>query len=141
MVQKWLKYAQNLFSRPKKGPKSGFRPRKNFRPDRSKNGQNMAKSWFLGLKWVQKVVLGLEIFFVQKWPKYDKKLFSRPKEDPKSGSRPKIFFCPNWSKNVRNMAKSCFLGLKRVPKVVLGPEKIFLPIGPKIAEIWPKVVY
>ena len=60
---------------------------------------------------------------------------------PKSGFRPRKNFRPNRSKNGQNMTKSCFLGLKRVPKVVLGPEKIFVPIGPKIAEIWPKVVF
>ena len=59
----------------------------------------------------------------------------------KSGFRPRKKIQPNRSKNGRNMAKSCFLGLKRVKKVVLGPAKIFIPIGPKMAEIWPKVVF
>ena len=43
----------------------------------------MTKSCFLGLKRVKKVVLGPEKDFGQigkKWPKYGKKLFSRPKE-------------------------------------------------------------
>ena len=39
------------------------------------------------------------------------------------------------------MAKSCFLGLKWVPKVVLGLEKIFIPIDPKMAKLGPKVVF
>ena len=59
----------------------------------------------------------------------------------KSGFRPRKIFQPNWSKIDQNTAKSCFLGLKWVPKVVLGPEKNFVPIGPKIAEISPKVVF
>ena len=90
----------------------------------------MAKSCFLGLKRVPKVVLGPEKNFVPIGPKMAEiwpKLFSRPKTSPKSGFRPRKNFRPNWSKNGRNMAKSCFLGLKRVQKVVFRPRKFFRP--------------
>ena len=43
----------------------------------------MAKSCFLGLKRVPKVVFSLEEIsakLIKKWPKYGKKLFSRPKK-------------------------------------------------------------
>ena len=90
------------------------------------------------------MVCGPQFFLaklVEKWPKYGKKLFSGPKKGPNSGFWPKKFFRPNWSKNGQNMAKSCFLGLKQVKKVVLGLGKIFVPIGPKMANTWPKVVF
>ena len=47
LVKKWPKYGEKLFSRPKKGPNSGFWPRKIFRPNCSKNGHGMAKDPFL----------------------------------------------------------------------------------------------
>ena len=115
-----------LFSGPKKGPNSGFWLAKFFRPNWSKNGQNMVKSWFLGLKRVQIVVFGQNFFLaklVKKWPKYGKKLFSRPKKGPNSGFWPKIFWL-NWSKNGRNMVNNCFRGLKRVQIV---RRKMFWP--------------
>ena len=65
LVKKWPIYDEKLFSGPKKGPNSGFWPKKFFRPNWSKNGQNMVKSCFLGLKRVQIVVFGQEIFFDQ----------------------------------------------------------------------------
>ena len=108
MVKKWPNYGKKLFSGPKKGPNSGFWPKIFFWPNWSKNGQNMAKSCFPGLKRVQIVVFG---------PKY---------------------FWPNWSKNGRNMVNNCFLGLKRVQIVVFGVEKCFGQIGQKMAKIWLK---
>jgi len=133
-----------LFSGPKKGPNSGFWLRKFFRPNLSKNGQNTVKSWFLGLKRVEIVVCGLQFFLaklVEKWPKYNKKLYSGPKKGPNSGFWPKKFFRPNWSKNGQNMAKSCFLGLKRVQIVVFGPEKFFGQIAQKMAKVWQKTLF
>ena len=65
------------FSRPKEGQKCGFWPQKNFQPNLSKNGQNLAKRLFLGSKRVKNVVFGPEKIFSQisqkmaeKWPKY-----------------------------------------------------------------------
>ena len=95
LVKKWPKYGEKLISGSKKGPNSGFWPKKKFRPNWSKNGQIMAKSCFLGLKRVQIVVFGQEIFFGkigQKWPKYGEKLFFRPKKGPNSGFWPRNFF-------------------------------------------------
>ena len=63
LVKKWPKYGKKLFSGPKKGPNSGFWPKKFF----------SAK-------------------LVKKWPKYGEKLFSRPKKGPNSGFWPKFFF-------------------------------------------------
>ena len=74
--------------------KSGFRPKKNFRPNWSKNGRNMAKSCFLGLKWVQKVVLGLEKIFVPIGPKMAKSCFLGLKWVPKVVLGPENFFVP-----------------------------------------------
>ena len=65
LVEKWPKYGKKLFSGPKKGPNSGFWPKIFFRPNWSKNGQNMVKSCFLGLKRVQIVVFGQNFFFDQ----------------------------------------------------------------------------
>ena len=122
------------------GPKSGFRPRKFFCPNRSKNGRKMAKSCFLGLKRIPKVVLGPKFFFVPIGPKMAEiwqKLISRPKEgqNVQRVILSKKFFFGQIGE------KFCFLGLKRVPKVVLGLEKNFVPIDPKMAEIGSKVVF
>jgi len=90
------------------------------------------------------VVCGLQFFLaklVEKWPKYNKKLYSGPKKGPNSGFWPKKFFRPNWSKNGQNMAKSCFLGLKRVQIVVFGPEKFFGQIAQKMAKVWQKTLF
>ena len=75
LVKNCLKNGQKFFSRPKKGPKSGFRPRKKYQPNWSKNGQNKAKRYFLGLKSVQKVVLGPEKFLDQISQKMAKSCF------------------------------------------------------------------
>ena len=64
LVKKWLKYGKKLFSRPKKGPNSGFWP-KIFWLNWSKNGRNMVNNCFLGLKRVQIVVFGVEKCFGQ----------------------------------------------------------------------------
>ena len=76
-VRKWPKFGQKTFSRPKEGQKCGFWPPKNFQPNLSKNGQNLAKRLFLGSKRVKNVVFGPEKIFSQisqkmaeKWPKY-----------------------------------------------------------------------
>ena len=91
LVKKCPKYSQKFFSWPKmgqKGQKSGFQAQKKFSTK-----------------------------LVKKCPKYGQKFFSRPKiglKGQKSGFRPRKNFQPNWSKNIRNKAKSCFLGLKWV---------------------------
>ena len=75
-VKKWPKFGQKTISRPKKVQKCGFWPRKNFQPNRSENGRNLAKRQFLGPKRVKNVVFGPEKIFSQisqkmaeKWPK------------------------------------------------------------------------
>ena len=73
---------------------------------------------------------------VKKWPKYGEKLISGSKKGPNSGFWPRKKFRPNWSKNGQIMAKSCFLGLKRVKIVVFGPKFFFGQIGQKMAKIW-----
>ena len=40
-VKKWPKFGQKTISRPKKGKKCGFSPKKNF----SQIGQKMAEKW------------------------------------------------------------------------------------------------
>ena len=65
LVKKWLKHGQKMFSRPKKGQKCGFWPRKNFQPNRSENSRNLVKRCFLGPKRVENVVFGPEKFFSQ----------------------------------------------------------------------------
>ena len=42
-VRKWPKYGQKLFTKPKIGPKCGFRPKNYFWLIWSKNDQKMAK--------------------------------------------------------------------------------------------------
>ena len=76
LVKKWPKHGQKMFSRPKKGRKCGFWPPKNFQPNWSENGQNLAKRQFPGPKRVKNVVFGPEKIFSQisqkiaeKWPK------------------------------------------------------------------------
>ena len=98
-VRKWPKFGQKTFSRPKEGQKCGFWPPKNFQPNLSKNGQNLAKRLFLGSKRVKNVVFGPKKFFSQigqkmaeKWPKD----FSRPKKGKKCGFWPQKNFQPNW---------------------------------------------
>ena len=61
----WSKNGQNTFSRPKKDRKCGFWPRKNFQPNWSENGQNLAKRRFLGPKRVRNVVFGPKKIFSQ----------------------------------------------------------------------------
>ena len=75
-VRKWPKFGQKTISRPKEGQKCGFWPQKNFQPNQSENGQEMANRLFLGPKRVKNVVFGPEKIFsqigqkmVEKWPK------------------------------------------------------------------------
>ena len=99
LVKKWPKNGQKTLSRPKKVQKCGFWPQKNFQPNRSENGRNLAKRLFLGPKRVKNVVFGPEKNFSQigqkmakKWPKD----FSRPKKGKKCGFWPPKNFQPNW---------------------------------------------
>ena len=64
-VKKWPKNGQNTSSRPKKVQKCGFWPRKNFQPNWSKNGQEMAKRLYLGPKRLKNVVFGPKKIFSQ----------------------------------------------------------------------------
>ena len=76
LVKKWPRNGQKTLSRPKKVQKCGFWPQKNFQPNRSKNGRNLAKRQFLGPKRFKNVVFGPEKNFSQigqkmaeTWPK------------------------------------------------------------------------
>ena len=99
------------------------------------NLSKMVKKWFSMSKKGPNSGFRLRNKFLTKSvKKYCQKLFSRTKKGPNSGFWPRKKFRPNWSKNGQIMAKSCFLGLKRVQIVVFGQEFFFGKIGQK----WPK---
>ena len=104
----------------------------------------MAKSCFLGLKRVQIVVFGQEIFFGkigQKWPKYGEKLFFRPKKGPNSGFWPRNFFLTKLVKKWPKYGEKLISGPKKGPNSGFWPKFFFGQIGQKMAEIWQKVVF
>ena len=92
----------------------------------------MAKSYFFGLKKGLKLVLGSQKNFNQigqKLPKYGQKLFSSPKVQKVAEK----FFVGKIGQKMTKMVNVCFLGLKRVQNVILGPENKSVQIGQKIS--------
>ena len=116
LVKKWPKFDQKTLSRPKKCQKCGYWPPKNFQPNRSKNGRNLAKRHYLGPKRVKNVVLAQKFFFSQIGQKMAKRHYIGQKTVKNVVFCPPKKIQPNWSKNGQNMAKRCFLDLKGLKK-------------------------